>query len=88
MKPKLKAPGTKRLTLKCDGTLSSFAFKFNLRRYIVVNQKALVLHGGLPSDTTVTLKEIRELSRGPDGCSEEANWGKVRRCRLTLSTPR
>jgi hypothetical protein len=33
MKPKLKAPGTKRLTLKCDEPLSSFAFKYNLRRY-------------------------------------------------------
>ena len=33
MKPMLKAPGTKRLTLKCDEPLSSFAFKFILRRY-------------------------------------------------------
>ena len=29
----LKAPGTKRLKLKSDETLPSFAFKFNLRRY-------------------------------------------------------
>ena len=33
MKSKLKAPGTKRLRLKYDGPLSSFAFNFNLRRY-------------------------------------------------------
>ena len=33
MKPTLKAPGTKRLKLKYDNLLSSFAFKFNLRRY-------------------------------------------------------
>jgi len=33
MKSKSKAPGTKRLTLNCDEPLSSFAFKFNLRRY-------------------------------------------------------
>jgi len=33
IKPTLKAPGTKRLKLKCDGLLLSFAFKFNLRRY-------------------------------------------------------
>jgi hypothetical protein len=33
MKPQLKAPGTKRLTVKCDEPLSSFAFKFSLRRY-------------------------------------------------------
>jgi hypothetical protein len=33
IKPMLKAPGTKRLKLKHDKTLSSFAFNFNLRRY-------------------------------------------------------
>ena len=36
MKPKLKAPGPKCLTLKCDEQLSIFAFNFNLRRYIEV----------------------------------------------------
>jgi len=35
MKPKLKAPGIKRLmTLKYDKPLSRFAFTFNLRRYV------------------------------------------------------
>jgi hypothetical protein len=29
----LKAPGTKLLKLRHDGPISSFAFKFNLRRY-------------------------------------------------------
>jgi hypothetical protein len=33
IRPTLKAPGTKRLKQKNDGLLSSFAFKFNLRRY-------------------------------------------------------
>jgi hypothetical protein len=33
MKPKLKAPGTERLKLKCDILLSTSAFKFLLRRY-------------------------------------------------------
>ena len=33
-KPTLKAPGTKRLKLKHDKLVSSFAFIFNLRRYI------------------------------------------------------
>ena len=42
----------------------------------VINGKALVLHGGLPSDKTVTLDDLRSLSRGPDVCSEEDNWGK------------
>ena len=34
IEPKLKAPGAKRLKLKCDRLLSTCAFKFNLRRYI------------------------------------------------------
>ena len=33
IKPTLKAPGSKRLKLKYDELLSSFAFNFNLRRY-------------------------------------------------------
>ena len=33
MKPTLKEPGTKRLKLNYDVPLSTFAFKFNLRRY-------------------------------------------------------
>jgi hypothetical protein len=35
MKPILKPPGTEHLKLKCDVLLSTFAFKFNLRRYTV-----------------------------------------------------
>ena len=33
IKPTLKAPGTKLLKLQYDKPLSTFAFKFNLRRY-------------------------------------------------------
>jgi len=33
IKPTLRAPGIKRLNLKCDKLRSTFAFKFNLRRY-------------------------------------------------------
>ena len=36
MKPMLKAPGSKRLKLKCDESLWNFAFKFNLRRHTEV----------------------------------------------------
>ena len=32
IRPMLKPPGTKHLKLKCDMLLSTFAFKFNLRR--------------------------------------------------------
>jgi len=37
IKPLLKAPGTKHLTLKHDEPLLFFDFKFNLRRYIKGN---------------------------------------------------
>jgi hypothetical protein len=33
MKPMLKAPGTKRLTLKSESPLLTFAFNFDLRHY-------------------------------------------------------
>jgi len=33
IKPTLKAPGTRRLKLKCDILRSTSSFKFNLRRY-------------------------------------------------------
>ena len=35
VKPKLKAPGTKRLKLDHDTMLSNFAFNSSLRRYAV-----------------------------------------------------
>jgi len=35
MKPMLKASGTLRLKLNYNRLLSSFAFNFNLRRYIM-----------------------------------------------------
>jgi len=41
MNPVLKAPGTKRLTLKGDKLLSSVAFNYNLRRYNVGEDRAV-----------------------------------------------
>jgi hypothetical protein len=38
IKPTLKAPGTKRLTLKYNELLSNVAFKLNLRHYTVAQQ--------------------------------------------------
>jgi len=43
IKPTLKAPGTKSLKLNCI-LLSSFAFKFNLRRYETVALAAQLAH--------------------------------------------
>ena len=39
LSPTLKAPGTKRLKLIYDELLSSFAFKFNLRRYTTATSR-------------------------------------------------
>ena len=44
IKPALKPPGTKRLKLKCDRPLSSFAFTFNLRCYIKLTAELAMLH--------------------------------------------
>ena len=43
IKPTLTAPGTKRLTLKCDILLSTSAFKFNSRRYTVVTNRTFAV---------------------------------------------
>jgi len=51
VKPTLKAPGSKRSRLKYDILLSSFAFKFNVRRYIQVlvgRQGSMQGRNGLP----------------------------------------
>ena len=49
IKPTLKAPGTKRLKLKCADLLSSLAFKFNLRHFTLVPPPPpLALRGLLP----------------------------------------
>jgi hypothetical protein len=39
IKAKLKAPGSKRLKLRCAEPVSNFAFKFNLRRYIKISEQ-------------------------------------------------
>ena len=44
IKPTLKAPGANRLILTYDELVSSYAFKFNLRRY----NKALTSDGATP----------------------------------------
>ena len=54
MKSKLKASGTKRLNLKYDNMLSSFAFNFNLRCYTeVVFQMEVLQHLVGPSALSV-----------------------------------
>ena len=45
MKPTLKAPGPMRLKLGSNEQLSTFAFKFNLRRYIKTFRRKVGLSG-------------------------------------------
>jgi len=71
MTPKFKPPGTKRLKPKCDILLSSFAIKFNLRRYTEI--AITVTLNGVTVDT-VTAKLV-------------ADDRVVGRCRLTVSKP-
>jgi hypothetical protein len=49
-KPELKAPGTQRLKLQYDKRLSNFAFKFNLRRYVMKSNEAARVLSDLPVD--------------------------------------
>jgi hypothetical protein len=48
MKAALKAPGIKLLKLKFDKSLSNFACKFNLRRYIKGRRNVRCMQVGLP----------------------------------------
>jgi len=62
IKPKLKPPGTKRLKLKCDESLSNLAFNFNLRRFIMaVNEAAgTLVYKATPKDVS-TRSEVGVL---------------------------
>ena len=51
IKPTLTSPGIKRLTLEYDELLSSFSFKFNLRRYIKDSVDPIPHREGLSSQT-------------------------------------
>jgi hypothetical protein len=60
IKRALKAPGSKRLKLKCDEPLSNFAFNFNLRRYTtVLNTRALCTLDNLVGRCRLTLSNPR-----------------------------
>ena len=49
IKPTLKVPGTKRLKLKHDKLLSTFAFNFNLRRYNTAEEAAWLASDEVPA---------------------------------------
>jgi len=76
MKPTLKAPGTKRLKLKYNILLSSFAFNCNLRRYTTVGPGSCSMeprrkHGAsfyMPKILSVSLTLIADAARHVIGC--------------------
>jgi hypothetical protein len=59
----LKVPGTKRLNLKYDKLLTDVAFKFNLRRYILVGADIRALVQGKASNWTESLVLTSRSSR-------------------------
>ena len=50
IKPTLKTPVTERLNLKHDEPLSSFAFSFNLRRYIEEDREFVRAYYEMPDE--------------------------------------
>ena len=54
-KLKLKPPGTKRLKLNCDILLSTFAFKFILRRYTEAYVAAIRVQSRVPASDTSSM---------------------------------
>ena len=61
LKPTLKAPGIKHLKLNCDNLHPSFAFKFNLRRYIVELPGAGANHGK-PNGAVSSAAKVRQTT--------------------------
>jgi hypothetical protein len=68
IEPTLKPPGTKHLKLKCDILLSTFAFKFNVRRYdmelIAFRARAAVLAQDLACTAAMTMALTDATGRG------------------------
>jgi hypothetical protein len=60
MKPMLKAPGTKRLKLQYDETLSNFAFQFSLRHYIEALTPPLLQRARLRAQQIAARREEEE----------------------------
>jgi len=66
MKPTLKAPGSKRLKLKCDEPLTIFAIKFNLRRYnknVALSDLKVFKGGGLFSMSASMFANVTTFDR-------------------------
>jgi len=73
------------LELQYDGPLSNFAFKFNLRRYILWPPSAA--RYVCPTKAVVPQGLVFDISRPNAASCTSDRTAKVRRCRLTLSNP-
>ena len=82
IKPTLKPPGMKRLKLKHDGLLSSFAFKFNLRRY--TEECGRICGRGTPAAAATAALDNRTAGRTPRRAptARRSTSPAVGRCRL------
>jgi hypothetical protein len=89
IKPKLKLPGTKRLKLKCEGPLSIFAFKFNLRRYMEREEgdPLLMLKQKKKSKYQDTFVSGRGLPNGPNSVYRLGEK-PIQSCGQSVSAPR
>ena len=65
VKPTLKAPGTRRLTLKSYKLLSTFAFNFNLRRFTVGVPPRGRCGGGATQGRAVQVDPIKPTLKAP-----------------------
>ena len=85
IKPALKALGSERLKLKCDDLRSNFAFKFDLRRYIVeaevevVDTAPPIIYLAGPEHVVheykvVYVDDLRVCASSTIGESEAAAW--------------
>ena len=88
IKPTLKAPGTKRLKLKYDKPLSSFAFNFDLRRYILActnkyQWTRLSSEGTLSDNSNYDLSSYTTFSSLSTGTVQTSGvYAKVGWCKL------
>jgi hypothetical protein len=70
MTPVLKPSGTKRVKLIYDGLLSSFAFNFKLRRYMMACPGGCIGGGGQPKTKDKgALKKRMEAIYSLDRCA-------------------
>ena len=87
IKPTLKAPGAKRLKLKHDGLLSSFAFNFSSRRYSKARASASAAEAAADGEARGTLEgQLSEAAAREEALGEQLEGLRaVGACQILLS---